>query len=529
MEKKKGINFRPQSVSLIFKETGIEKLLDIIEPIDFRDAFYADKPEILRRIEELSHLLKVDDLRGKYGKIRDEIRRYDPSKADMLTLVILNFLEVTESMDEKIRSFEDGRYRIYTKELHHWKVIEEKTILLFLSELAQKTGIGRSEALRKATIDELKYQFDLLAQVTTPEENPKIAKINLKNGTFVVSKNGMKLREHRANDYFNYILPFDYDPEAKCPMFQNFLDHAIPEKQCQLMLGEFAGYPLSRGLKMEKALVLFGPGGTGKSTFQICISRMYGEENIGPHSLTSLCGTKDSCSFNRADLKNYVLNYSTEMGGKDCDPHIVKKVISREPVEARKPYGEPFILRNYCPVMFNVNEMPPMENSSAQRRRVYIAPFINPIPESAMDVEYADKIADKELSGIFNWALEGLKRLMTNKKFTISPLGRSVAQRLWVENDNVLAFLEASNYVSDSESYEYSKVLYEKYKEFCKDNNYRQLSCIRFLRRLEELRISVDRKAPNHQIRVYCKVAGDEQREMDQIREDKLNQVLKNI
>ncbi len=530
MKTKKGMGYKPKNVNLILEETGLGKLIDVIEKVDFMLAFYADKPEILKKINNLRACLSSEGLEDKYTKIREELNRYEPTNSQKISIIILNLLEVTESMDIKLGLFYDGHYKIYTEEIHYWKTVEDKNIQLFLSALAEKSGLPRSESLKRITIDELKYQFDLLSQINVPKEESYITKINFQNGTFVVTKDGGKLREHRAEDYLEYILPFAFEPEAKCPTFEAFLNRAIPEKECQMLLAEFAAYPLIRGLKLEKALVLYGPGGTGKSTFTTCISRMYGEDNIGAYSLSSLCGTKESCSYNRADLKKYILNYSTEMGGKDCDSNIVKKIISREPVEARRPYGEPFILRDYCPLMFNVNEMPSMENSGAMRRRFDFVPFINLIQQSDMDVEFADKITEKELSGIFNWTLGGLKRLLKNKKFTISPMCEDIKRKLWIESDNVLAFIDINKYVKNTEAYELSTYLYSKYKEFCKENNYKSLSCIRFLKRLEELGYIVDRKATNHNIRIYCmQVKDTEIKDIEEMRNDELNRALKNI
>lgn len=525
MEQKKGIAYRPKAVKHAFEGSGLSKILDNITPVDFCEALYAEeKPEVLDRIKQLKHLLQVDEFKSKHQEIRKELSLFTPSTAELIPIIILNFLEVTESAnEERLALFEDGRYRVYTAESHCWKIVDDKLLLLFLAELAEKSGLSRVEALKKKTIEELKFQFDLSALINTPEKSPNISKINLRNGTFIISKEFVGLREHRSNDYFNYTLPFDYDPNATCPRFLEYLNRAIPEKECQMMLGEFAAYPLFYGGKLEKAAVLYGPGGSGKSTFCEILTEMYGAENIGPYSLSSLCGTKESCSYNRADLKKYILNYSSEMGGKDTDDFLVKKVISREPIEARKPYGEPFVLRDYCPVMFNVNEMPPMENTSAMRRRICIAPFLNPIADKDMDREFAAKIAREELSGIFNWTLEGLNRLMINKNFTKSPLGESVARSLWVENDNVLAFIETETYVPSPDKYKLSVSLYSSYKEFCKENNYRPLSCIKFLKRLEGIHFVVDRQATNHQTRVYCKKQCDEEKQ----REEDLEKVMK--
>lgn len=526
MAHKKGIAYRPNAVKQSFQGSGLDKMLDNITPINFNEAYYAEQPEVLEKIKSLEHYLTVGELQSKHRGIKQELSSLSPDMAATIVIIILNFLEVTEGLNDRIAVFEDGRYRIYTEESHCWKIIDEKLFLLFLAELAEKSGLPRAKSLMKKNIEELKYQFDLSAQINTPEADLKVAKINLRNGTFIVSKEFVGLREHRSDDYFFYTLPFDYDPNATCPRFLEYLNRAIPEKESQMILAEFAAYPLLTGLKMEKAAVLFGPGGSGKSTFCDILTEMYGENNIGSYGLSSLCGTKESCSYNRADLKKYILNYSSEMGGKDCDSNLVKKIISREAVEARKPYGEPFILRNYCPMMFNVNEMPPMENTDATRRRICVVPFLNQIADKDMDREYAKKIASEELSGIFNWVLEGLKRLMTNKNFTVSPLCKATAERLWAENDNVMAFVKSETYVPACGDFKLSTELYSEYKIFCTDNGFRHsVSSTRFLRRLEGLHFFIDRDAPNHNIRVYCKKQYVEKEKQDEELEERLKQL----
>ena len=51
-----------------------------------------------------------------------------------------------------------------------------------------------------------------------------------------------------------------------------------------------------------------------------------------------------------------------------------------------------------------------------------IAPFNVQILKSRIDPELPEKIISQELPGIMNWALEGRKRLVTNKRFTESPI-----------------------------------------------------------------------------------------------------------
>ena len=83
----------------------------------------------------------------------------------------------------------------------------------------------------------------------------------------------------------------------------------------------------------------------------------------------------------------------------------------------------------------------------------------------------ARKIIADELSGIFNWALEGLDRLIRQRKFSFSPMRSSektYLKKYRLESNSVQMFLEDNNY-KPSEGGDYIKlnVLYEDYQSYC--------------------------------------------------------------
>ena len=100
---------------------------------------------------------------------------------------------------------------------------------------------------------------------------------------------------------------------------------------------------------------------------------------------------------------------------------FLKQLVSGEPVGARLPFGNPFNLIHYAKLIFNCNSLPKdVEHTNAYFRRFLIIPFKVTIPEEEQDKELAKKIIKDELSGIFNWILEGLNRLLIQKNFSHS-------------------------------------------------------------------------------------------------------------
>ena len=119
-------------------------------------------------------------------------------------------------------------------------------------------------------------------------------------------------------------------------------------------------------------------------------------------------------------LGNKLVNYASEINGK-MDVSIFKQLVSGEPVDARLPYGEPFTLVNYGKLIFNCNQLPTsVEHTHAFFRRFLIIPFEVTIPEEQQDDQLAEKIIKSELSGVLNRVLEGLKRVLKQRRFTKS-------------------------------------------------------------------------------------------------------------
>jgi len=75
-----------------------------------------------------------------------------------------------------------------------------------------------------------------------------------------------------------------------------------------------------------------------------------------------------------------------------------------EPMKFR-PYAKHYLAMNQAPII--------TDNSHGMWRRIWLIPFPRTFTEKEMDRNLESKLA-LELSGIFNWALEGYNRLRRN-------------------------------------------------------------------------------------------------------------------
>ena len=445
------VNQPGQSTEQIKYSNVLSSLLEQIKPIDFRElvTFKDEKGELKKKhylvcsIEQVLAIAK----QNKWGLCRHN-----------------DFIYVY-----------NGAY---------WESVDLPQLQAFLAHAVEKMGVGKYEARIYTYQENLLKQFFVAAYLPKPENKNSEVYINLQNGTFVISPEKQDIKPHDSNDFLTYRLPFNYNPNATAPLFNEYLNKALPDKDRQKILAEYLGYifiPTSF-LKMEKALLLHGGGANGKSVFFEIVLALLGSQNVSSYSLQSLTGEN---TYFRAMIANKLLNYASEINGK-LESSFFKLLVSGEPIEARLPYGEPFTLTNYAKLMFNCNELPrDVEQTSAFFRRFLIVPFDVTIPEHEQDKELAAKIIKMELSGIFNWVLDGLKRLLAKKKFTDCKAVSEALESYKINSNTVSLFLQENNYIKSKSEYVQLKLLYIEYRGFCYEGGYTPVNKGNFITRLK--------------------------------------------
>jgi putative DNA primase/helicase len=383
---------------------------------------------------------------------------------------------------------------IYLYNSEYWENISYEVFKDFLGNVALKMGVDKFDAKHHLFKDELYKQFIADAGLKEIKPQSGTTLINLSNGTFEISQRKQFLRPFKKSDFLTYQLPFRYDSEATAPQFKAFLDEVLPEPELQNILAEYLGYIFVKNsvLKLEKVLLLFGTGANGKSVLFEILMALLGSQNVTNYSLHKLT---DDQGNSRAQLVNKLLNYSSEINGK-LESSIFKQLVSGEPVEAKLLYKNTQIITDYARFMFNCNELPKeVENTNAFFRRFIILPFRVTIPPSKQDTTLSSRIIEKELSGVFNWVLGGLTRLLKNKGFTQSEIVKDEVLQYQKESDSVLMFLEDENYQKSVEDDRPLKDLFAEYKSYCIDSGYYNGSLRTFSSRLRKNGFIVKRKS----------------------------------
>src|SRR5208283_2759033 len=96
-----------------------------------------------------------------------------------------------------------------------------------------------------------------------------------------------------------------------------------------------------------------------------------------------------------------------------------KMLTGGDSIGTEKKFKDEYSFVNYAKLIFSANKPPKVtdEDSYAFWRRWILIEFPNQFGDDKKDPEILNKLtAEAELSGLLNWALEGLARLRQQKK-----------------------------------------------------------------------------------------------------------------
>lgn len=313
--------------------------------------------------------------------------------------------------------------------------------------------------------------------------------LTLQNGLYKMDEG--KLIPHTPDIYATNLLPYDYNPNAQCPRFLQFLDEIfIGDREKTEFVQEAIGYVFHKSIPTAAIFFLIGDGNNGKSVFINTISNLVGKNNTSNISFNKL-----SNEYYVFDLNQKMINISGETPhGKQFNTDMLKQVVAGDWVTGRRPYMEPMKFRPYAKHYLAMNKAPIiMDNSHGMWRRIWVIPFPRTFTEVEMDRNLESKLT-LELSGIFNWALEGYNRLKKNGYSLKDVPSLNFAKQEYRNNvDTVRAFV-AEKLIKSSNPADRMKFsdAYKQYISFCEIEGRKDIEDKKgFKKVLKELRFKI--------------------------------------
>lgn len=151
---------------------------------------------------------------------------------------------------------------------------------------------------------------------------------------------------------------------------------------------------------------------------------------------------------------------------------LLKSVITGDSINAQFKYGQPFDYGPHAKLWYAVNEAPETKDvTNPFFKRWDIFEFLNQFKGDKCNRFIIDELTTpEELSGILNWMLEGLQRLLKNKGFTGL---KSIQQRreTWLLGSSSL-YKFVKECVEEDQIFEETKEYFmENYYRYCGFHN----------------------------------------------------------
>ncbi len=372
-------------------------------------------------------------------------------------------------------------YRIYTYLTHTQHIITcGKVVYLYkngyyqedLSETLLTSLIGDcmlEQFYRSNTVARVHKMFLQRNElVKRPEE------LNRYNSRFINFQNGMydvtrrKLYNHEPKLLSTNQIPWDYDPAADHgpgDEIEKFLAYAIPDKDDREMLLEYIGLCCTKDVHQQKMLVICGDGGTGKSTVINLIQKIVGKRNTSNVAMSKL-----SMNFQAIRMMGKLLNSCADLEIDALDDvTMIKKLIGEDSISDSYKGKDIISFDNYAKLLFSTNELPLVRNEKTEGfyRRLLIL-TMNEKPEKR-DSKLPEKL-EKQIPYLLHMAMEALHRMYERGYIIESAGSKEKVRQLRNDSDTIEAFLFDCCKTGNTESKVERKILYDRYVEYCKDN-----------------------------------------------------------
>lgn len=353
----------------------------------------------------------------------------------------------------------------------------------FMPDLMAENYADNTYGKRFSTSNRVKAVKNLLKSRSITEvvfdRNPVLT---FQNGTLEIETG--KFRDFSQNDYCSIIMDYDYDPEARCPAWESFIEGVTDEEPRRAENLQFiAGYTLFSDCRHQKVFILVGNGGNGKSVYLEIIQKLFGDKNVTHVEPTGLAK-----EFERIRLKDSLLNIGSDINSDFSKGEIrewLLKVADGTSVQAcfKGMNHVDFIPR--CKLVYACNALPTAEIINGLNRRMQFIDFPcqyveTPDPkkpkQKQRDINIVKKLND-ELPGIFNWAYEGYKLLNTVGYFTDTPEQQTLMHQFEQTSNPVMVFCEDREFHGSLSRED----IYSWYTYWCEETGHKPLSREKFI------------------------------------------------
>lgn len=347
------------------------------------------------------------------------------------------------------------------------KVVEQRLARL-LGQRFRSSYTGTVEAMVRAYVDTI-----------TCDPVPEL--INFGNG--LLDWRTGELRPHSPEVPTTVQLAVDYDPDAQCPAFEEFVAQVVPQDMVTTVW-ELIGYLMYSGNPLHKAVMLTGTGRNGKGTFLHAVESLLGSRNYTSVSLHDLVNTR----FTTASLFGKLANIAGDIdAGYIENTATFKAITGGDTISAEHKGRDRFDFRPWAVPLFSANKIP----ASADTTIGYLSRWlVVPFPHDFTGREdrwLADRLQrPEELRGIAARGISVLGRLLARGDFEVTASGQAAREEFIKRVDQVHTWLAECCSIAPDHPFVPRTELYQAYKQWAFRDGHKPVRASEFYERLEQ-------------------------------------------
>ena len=305
-------------------------------------------------------------------------------------------------------------------------------------------------------------------------------------------------------------IEWDYNPNAYYDLTDEVLNNIACDDECiRALLEEMIGYCFFRRNELGKAFILTGSGSNGKSTFLNMLKTLLGKRNLSALDLKKLADR-----FSTVMMFGKLANIGDDISDEFVtDAAEFKKVVTGETIDAEHKGQPKFDFDPYVKLIFSANSIPRIgkgRDTSAILRRLVIVPFNAKFDDKNPNFKpfIGDSLKGQEsMEYLIQLGIQGLKRVLTNRKFTSSQKVQDELDEYEETNNPILGFFKDCDNEEFTIENEPTNKVYKKYQEYCIANSLTPLSNGEFSKQVKKHFdfVIVDKKIQGKKYRIFVK------------------------
>jgi putative DNA primase/helicase len=302
---------------------------------------------------------------------------------------------------------------------------------------------------------------------------------NVANGS--VHLPSAQLFPHNQNDGHSKIVDIEYDEEANCDRWLQFLGEVF-EGDDELIeyMQRVCGYILS-GLTREHCMwIFYGSGRNGKGVFMRTLKKVlgdYAESTSSKVLLSANSEDSNSPSPSLAKLKGARFVETSETDAKKkLAEGLVKQITGGDAISCRFLNQNEFTYTPEFKIVLATNNKPTiLGDDDGIWSRIKLVPFnVNFEKNGMLDRNLEDKL-ETELPGILTWCVEGARKYFNSGLKTCGAV-EVYTQQYKEESNPVDKFIGDCINENDKNDIP-AQMMYESYVGWCKDTGEYEVSC----------------------------------------------------